>query len=163
MNDDTFAMVVANDVKNKATPDQRQYLRLPENWDRWKEALEALLESLDSQTKELTRKLGSLKEAYGDDEDLSLYSTSKTEFDSRIKRVERFRFYVEQKLNEVNRMILMEDEEVDEDLQPYFFLRKAIEAHKGMMVEFDFEPTPIDKALWAALEGRWDFDKVEIQ
>ena len=34
MNDDTFARVVAEDVKNRATQPQKEYLKLPENWSR---------------------------------------------------------------------------------------------------------------------------------
>ena len=35
MNDDAFARLVAQDVKNKVDPGQRAYLRLPENTQRW--------------------------------------------------------------------------------------------------------------------------------
>ena len=36
-----------------------------------------------------------------------------------------------------------------------------IKEHKLLMEEYRFDPTPIDVALWAALEGKWNFNEVE--
>ena len=49
MNDDAFARLVAEDVKNKSTPQQQAYLNLPENWIRWQKALALLSENLVKQ------------------------------------------------------------------------------------------------------------------
>ena len=39
MNDESFARLVADDVKNKSTEAQKKYLQLPENIKRWRRAL----------------------------------------------------------------------------------------------------------------------------
>jgi hypothetical protein len=49
MNDDAFARLVAEEIKNQVTTEQRDYLNLPENWARWKRAVEALADNLESQ------------------------------------------------------------------------------------------------------------------
>ncbi len=49
MNDEVFAQLVAEDVKNKVTDSQRDYLMLPHNRERWKRALLVLSENLDNQ------------------------------------------------------------------------------------------------------------------
>jgi len=57
-------------------------------------------------------------------------------------------------------MIAVGGEAIDERLHVVDFLRRAIEQHKAMMISYDLEPTPIDGALWAALDGRWEFDNL---
>ena len=49
MNDENFAQLVSEDVKNKVSESQRDYLMLPQNRERWKRALLALSENLDNQ------------------------------------------------------------------------------------------------------------------
>jgi predicted transcriptional regulator len=39
-------------------------------------------------------------------------------------------------------------------------LQKAIKRHKELMYEFDLEDTVIDRALWSALEGKWEFESI---
>jgi hypothetical protein len=41
-------------------------------------------------------------------------------------------------------------------------LRNGIITHKKMLLEFDMEPTEIDKALWALLEGKWLFESITV-
>ena len=53
MPDDQFARLVADDVKNKVTDEQKMYLRLPDNRDRWMVNILALLNNLDQQVKEI--------------------------------------------------------------------------------------------------------------
>jgi hypothetical protein len=31
-----------------------------------------------------------------------------------------------------------------------------------MLRDFDLEETSIDRALWATLEGGWDFDEIDV-
>ena len=48
MNDDSFARLVAEEIKNKVSDQQREYLKLPENWGRWQRAVSILLKNLDN-------------------------------------------------------------------------------------------------------------------
>ena len=49
LTDDAFAQLVAEEVKNKLSPGQRQVLLESVNWDRWKRALNALSDNLLTQ------------------------------------------------------------------------------------------------------------------
>ena len=40
------------------------------------------------------------------------------------------------------------------------FLRKAISTHRNMLREYDLEDTSIDRALWATLDNKWEFESV---
>jgi hypothetical protein len=53
MNDDAFARLVAEDVKNKTSRDQKTYLSLPENWGRWQKALKLLINNLNEQREQI--------------------------------------------------------------------------------------------------------------
>lgn len=160
MNDDTFARVVAEDVKNRATEAQREYLMLPENWSKWQRALKTLENNLNDQVIAIqhseTHQIKTLQ-ALGDDGRI-LITEATLEFENRRKKIERFKFHVTTRIDEVSRIIGMGTTAIDERLKTVDFLRKAIEQHKVMMTSYDLEPTPIDKALWVALEGRWEFD-----
>jgi hypothetical protein len=39
---------------------------------------------------------------------------------------------------------------------------KAIREHKYLMEQNDMEVTPADQALWATLDGRWEFDEITM-
>jgi hypothetical protein len=66
MNDDTFARLVAEEVKNRVTASQTDYLRLPENWDRWKRALIVLNGNLDAQLEALAKNHSEDEDRYKD-------------------------------------------------------------------------------------------------
>ena len=53
MLDETFARLVAEEVKNRVTQEQKDYLRLPENWTKWQHALVALCDNLHNQLSQL--------------------------------------------------------------------------------------------------------------
>lgn len=160
MNDDTFARVVAEDVKNRANGTQRDYLMLPENWSKWQRSLKTLEANLADQLVNIQdhemNQISTYK-ALGKD-GIKLVAEAAAEFESRRKKIERFKFHVTNRLDEVARMIAMGTDAVDERLKTVDFLRRAIEQHRTMMTSYDLEPTPIDVALWATLEGRWEFD-----
>jgi hypothetical protein len=40
------------------------------------------------------------------------------------------------------------------------FYRRAILKHRDMLIEYDMEDTAIDRALWATLDNKWEFDRV---
>jgi hypothetical protein len=42
------------------------------------------------------------------------------------------------------------------------FLRKAIKRHRELLAEYDLESTSIDEALWLALDGKWEFDNIDL-
>ena len=53
LNDDAFARMVAEEVKNKLSPLHKKQLMDKENWDRWKDALLFLSENLKEQIDEI--------------------------------------------------------------------------------------------------------------
>lgn len=162
MNDEAFARLVAEEVKNRVAAEQRDYLLLPENWTRWQRALLALIDNLDRQEVDLDDREKREAERYrtlGDD-GLKFLAEAMAENENRRKKIVRFRFHVETRLDEVTRMIALGSSEVDDRLKVVEFLRLAIERHKEMMQTRNYEPTPIDEALWLALDGKWAFDEI---
>jgi hypothetical protein len=60
-------------------------------------------------------------------------------------------------------MIALGVDSSDEDISAHAFLRKAIEKHRELLEEFDLESTPIDIALWDALDGKWSFELIDLE
>lgn len=162
MNDDAFARLIAEEVKNRVSTSQRDYLRLPENWDRWQRALVALDRNLDNQLDRLLSDENADRDRYGalGQDGVKLLSEALSDYNGRRTKIERFKFHVGKRLDEVTRMIAIGSDGSDSELTAYSFLRKAVERHRQMLEEFDLESTPIDQALWDALEGRWSFDLI---
>lgn len=165
MDDDAFARLVAEEVKNKVTSEQTEYLSLPENRDRWERALVALVENLDGQLADLQDREDrerSRYEALGKD-GLKLIAEMLADVENRRKKILRFRHHVERRLEAVQRLAAGSSEEVAERARLVEFLRKAIEEHRAMMARANLEPTPIDRALWGALDGRWEFGEINLE
>lgn len=165
MNNDSFARLVAEEVKNKAQPEQCDYLRLPENWDRWRQALLALLNNLDSQLHRLSaseNKDRTLYSALGES-GANLLDEAMSDYESRRKKIERFKFHVDARLDEVSRMIALGEDEIDDKFKSIEFLRRAIYRHKELMVKMEMEPSAIDNALWATLDGKWLFEDIDLE
>lgn len=162
MNDDTFARLVAEEVKNKATRDQKAYLMLPENWARWQKALKILSQNLERQLTQISESEQEATAKYRDlgDEGIKIITEMNASFSERRKKIERFAYYVEQKYDEVTRMILLGTEQVDERVGMIEFYRKAIQRHRELMDEYEMDPTVIDTALWSSLDGKWEFDEI---
>lgn len=162
MHDEVFSRLVAEEVKNKVSREQADYLRLPENWTRWQRSLTSLIDNLNSQLDGILDQQDEATDRYRalGDEGLRLLAESMSEFEARQKKIVRFRFHVEARLDEVTRMIALGSDAVDERLKAVEFLRKAIEQHRKMALAEEIEPTPYDEALWAALEGKWEFDDI---
>ena len=162
MNDDAFARLVAEEIKNNASEQQRDYLRLPENWSRWHRAIKVLSDNLEQQLRSIHERnqdeIARYKEL-GED-GIKLIAEATAEFDNRRKKIERFRFHVTSRLDEVSRMIALGTDAVEERLKTVEFLRKAIENHRSLMLHYDMEATPIDFALWSALDGKWEFEDI---
>jgi hypothetical protein len=162
MTDDAFANLVAEEVKGKVSDSQRDYLNLPENWDRWHKALIRLSQNLQNQLENIAEREESEKtryEAMGAD-GIRLLTEFLGDMEMRRKRITRFKFFVDQRLDEVSRMLELGGDEVSEREGLVEFLRAAIERHRNLLIDNDMEATPVDQALWAALEGRWEFDAI---
>jgi hypothetical protein len=161
MNDEAFARLIAEEVKNKATEAQKKYLALPENRDRWKRGLTALASNLDRQIEQINAYEKSRLEEYEHlgDEGIALIAETSANFNARRAKIERFNFFVSQKLDEVIRLAAsFASGEETEDLSGFY--RRAIQKWWSLMDEYELEPTPIDEALYAVLDGKWEFDSV---
>ena len=157
MNDEIFSRLVAEEVKNRVSESQRLYLELPENQLRWKRALLALMRNLQLQ-------IGSL--ANDKELDITRYSDFGTDgekllveavasYDLRIGKIERFKMFVEKRLDYV--VSLSETKDSSERIR---FLESAINKHRELYGEFEIEADDVDFALWGALDGQWMFDEV---
>lgn len=170
LTDDNFARLVAEDVKNRVSVEQADYLRLPENINRWKRSLQLLLVNLDNQLDDLATKEELEVRRYeglgGDG--VNLLAEVQTVIEQRRRKVVRFRFHVEKRLDEVIRLSNAASKDETKQLANYNLLRSAIEKHKEYLLDEDFFVTLsdadqdlIDEALWASLDGVWAFDEVE--
>jgi len=162
MDDQTFAKMVAEEVKNKLSPSQRRVLLERGNWERWRQNLVALIENLDSQmvkTEKARQDDTERYQSFGND-GLALLESANSSYDSRIKKISRFRFHVERRLNEVATMIDTGEMLENSGWSNAEFLRRGIAKHKSLMREYEFEETVLDRALWSLLEDRWEFDDI---
>jgi hypothetical protein len=159
MNDDTFARIVAEDVKNKATISQQEYLSMAHNRDRWKRALTALIDNLNDQIEDINDDEAADIERYEKlgKSGIGLLSSATATYEERRHKIERFRFHVENKLDQVCAM-----SDTEEFLSRADLFEKAIRQHRLLMEECDMEVTPADEALWATLDGKWEFDDVKM-
>lgn len=163
MNDDVFARLVAEEVKNKVSKSQRLALMEKPNWDRWRRALIALVQSLQGQLDSLEADEETDRERY---EKLGvdgqrLLTMAIAEYASRRSKIERFKFHVERRLDEVEQMISTGKPIENDPLKSAILYENAIKKHKDMIEQYNIEPTPIDQALWDALDGHWTFNKVK--
>jgi len=164
LSDDAFARLVADDVKNRVSPSQADYLRMSENWDRWKRTLKYLLANLDSQLEELANQELSEVARYkslGQD-GVRLVTEVQADIEQRRRKIVRFRFYVETRLDEANRLISSSSGNELEKIKVFELLQSAIKKHRDLIMDNDFEFTEIDEALWAALDGVWSFDSIDV-
>ncbi len=164
LSDDEFARLVAEDVKNKSSVEQRNYLKSPGVRDRWRRALYLLIDNLNSQVEQIDKQEKEDKKRYSDlgKAGETLLFEAMQHYDGRRKKIERFRFYVEQRITEVDRLVAMGDKEGESvELSTIAFLQKAIATHRELVNGAAFEPTVADIALWKTLEGKWMFDDIK--
>lgn len=162
IDDQTFAKMVAEEVKNKLSPNQRRTLLEKSNWERWRQNLVALLDNLDSQIKATEQsRIADIEryETFGN-EGLALIEQANSSYDSRTKKISRFRFHVERRLNEVASMIETGEVSESSGWENVEFLKRGIAKHRALLREYDLEETVIDRALWSLLDERWDFDDI---
>jgi len=164
IDDYRFAKMVADDVKNQISREQREFLLEKENWLRWKEALLSLLENLGEQIEDIDLDEEADKQRFEDlgREGKVLMAEASRVYAERKKKISRFKFYVDKKLDQVVKMIdtgtRMESPSAPSEADT---LRRAIIKHRAMLREYDLEDTAIDRALWATLENKWLFDSID--
>jgi hypothetical protein len=161
ISDDAFAYFVAEEVKNKLSPAQRNTLLQRENWDRWQRALVALTENLKDQIQQIAGAEAEDERRFEGIGSKRMQKEIRGAYADRRLRVERFLFHVNKRLDEVTKMI---ETGVAPEANPWEvidFFKRAIFEHRKLMDEHDLEPTPIDEALWAALSDKWLFDKID--
>lgn len=164
MNDDAFARLVAEEVKNRVSRAQKEFLHMPDNWTRWQRALVSLCENLQNQVTNLKSDQESDRRKYAGlgPDGVRLLAEAMSDYENRQSKIERFKFHVEKRLDEVTRMIAMGVEQADTNIALAAFLRKAISTHRDMLHNLDIEPTSIDEALWSSLDGNWTFDHINL-
>lgn len=160
--DDSFAWMVAEEVKNKLSPRERQILLQPENWHKWQRCLITLVENLDDQIDRISEDAEADALRFAGLGSKRLQAEAESAYRQRKQKIERFKFYVNKRLDQVTSMIESGNAPEMSGTQEVEFLRRAITAHRKMLVDNDMEDTPIDRALWAALDGHWEFDNVDL-
>lgn len=162
INDDEFARMVAEEVKNKLSPIHKEILLDKENWIRWREALVALSDNLQNQIDNIEADAESDKERFSSmgRDGSGLSRDANRYYDAKATRVRRFKFHVDKRLDEVSVMIETGSEIKTDGWDKVEFLRRAIAQHRTLMREFDLEDTALDRALWSTLNDEWLFDSV---
>ena len=163
MNDDAFARLVAEEVKNKVSRSQRLVLMEKENWDKWRRALVALTGTLQAQLDNLADDEESDRERYAElgADGQRLLAMAMSDYNMRRSKIERFKFHVERRLDEVEQMISTGQPPDSDPLKNAILYENAIKKHRELIETYDIEPTPIDLALWDSLEGQWSFNKIK--
>ena len=162
ISDDSFAWMVAEEVKNKLSPRERQILLQPENWSKWQRCLLALVDNLDTQIERIEDDADADARRFASIGSRRLQTEAENAYRQRKNKIERFKFYVNKRLDQVTSMIENGTTPEMSGAQEAEFLRRAIYQHRKMLMENDMEDTPIDRALWAALDGQWQFDNVDL-
>jgi hypothetical protein len=163
INDDAFAEMVAEEVKNKLHSSEKKILLQEENWDRWKQCLLALVDNLEEQIYNIENDAAHDKiryEAMGAD-GRRLAKEAAQAYNGRKSKIGRFLFHVNKRLDQVNGMmetgkVIESDGWTEAEL-----LKKAIIRHRSMLRDYDLEETAIDRALWSTLDGSWKFDEID--
>lgn len=162
ISDDAFAHMVAQEVKNKASDEHRQFLCQPENLDRWMRALNALLDNLNRQIESATQDMFADEARYADlgEDGVRLGAEAKMYYEGKIGKAERFKFYVAKRVSDVATMMSLQKATGIDQEKLYGLCRDAIEAHRMYLLRYDIETTPADEALYKALEGVWAFERL---
>jgi hypothetical protein len=161
--DDVFARMVAEEVKNRLSPNQKIILMEPENWGRWKTALTYLVENLEEQIDNIKADAINDAERYQKmgHHGKKLLVESEKAYKLKITKVERFLFHVQRRLDDVVSMIETGEVAKSDGWQEVSFLKRAITKHRAMLRDYDLEETAIDRSLWDALDNRWTFDDID--
>ena len=161
-NDDAFARMVAEEVKNKLSPLHKKELMKQENWEKWKDALLALSDNLQRQIDDIEADSESDLARYGS---LGRAGTKLTReagsyYETKATRIKRFKFHVDRRLDEVAIMISTGQEMQNDGWEQVEFFKRAIAKHRAMLRDFDLEDTAIDRSLWDTLDNKWTFEDI---
>lgn len=165
LNDDAFARLVSEDVKNRISSKQKQILLNPKNWERWKTSLILLSENLEEQLFNVDSDAESDASRYEQMGETTLAEEAKLAYQNKKNKISRFKFHVDRRLDEVVLLIEKNEKPKNYDTAPdplIDFYRKAITTHRFLIYEYDLEETSIDRALWSALDGKWEFSNITI-
>lgn len=146
-----FEIIVSEDIKNKASQQDKDFLRLPENHLEWKQCLINIIQTVSEKIESLDADIESLRSAYSD---FSIDPAAG--LDDQREKSKRFRFYAEKRLAEVDRLISL-GKDSDPSLSLATFLRDAIIAHRKWNSEHGLINSKGDDYLYAALDGEWKF------
>ena len=148
--EEEFALMVSEDIKNKADQMTKDLLRSPENRERWKKTLINIIKNVETRLEGLNKEAIVLRSTYPDFESDPAASIAKV-----IEKSERFKFHAEKKLAEVDRMLFLENDDPDSKLSS--FLKDAILMHKKLKLQYKRPVDPADIGLWDAIDGKWTF------
>tara|TARA_A100001201_G_scaffold119384_1_gene102929 strand:- start:749 stop:1204 length:456 start_codon:yes stop_codon:yes gene_type:complete len=148
--EEEFALMVSEDIKNKADQMTKDLLRSPENRERWKKTLINIIKNVETRLEGLNKEAIVLRSTYPDFEADPAASIAKV-----IEKSERFKFHAEKKLAEVDRMLFLENDDPDSKLSS--FLKDAILMHKKLKLQYKRPVDPADIGLWDAVDGKWTF------
>lgn len=162
VSDDSFAWMVAEEVKNRLSPRERQVLLQPENWKKWQRCLIALVDNLDDQIDRIEEDAEADARRFAGIGSRRLQTEAENTYRQRKSKIERFKFHVNKRLDQVTTMIENGQPPEMPGSQEAAFLKRAIQAHRDMLVKYDLEDTSIDRALWSALDGKWEFDNLDL-
>ena len=164
LNDDAFMRLVAEDVKNRTTDEQRSYLRMEESRTRWQRALQALIVNLDEQFADLEarERIETARLTRLGKDGMVLLVEFQTDMEERRRKINRFKFHVETRLDEAERLSAITSDDSTERSRMFEFLQRAITRHRELITENDYDYSNIDEALWAALDGHWRFDDLDL-
>lgn len=167
LNDDAFARLVSEDVKNKISSSQKKILLDPNNWERWKDALLMLSENLDGQLSDIEQDALADKQRYASMGESVLEQEAAIYYQNKKNKISRFKFHVNRRIDEVISLIEQNEKPKDYSESPnelsVGFYKKAIQAHKSLIYEYNLEETSIDRALWSTLDGKWEFSKIDAE
>ena len=156
MNDEAFAQLIAEDVKNKISDSQKDYLMLPQNRERWKRGLMALAENLSNQIDNINYDKQRDIQRYielGDD-GVVLLAEAASAYEVKINNITRFNFHVNKRLDFVSS--LGEDKSAISRVQ---ILESAIATY---LQERGDDADDLDEALETALlQNKFVFDELE--
>lgn len=160
MDDETFARIVADNVKNRSTSAQNSFLEAIENSDRWQAALGSLIKNIDEQIQEISMDAQADMDRYSSLGDTGnvLLSQTIAHYEVKKQKIERFRYYVIRKLADV---ASASRGQIGGTKQENFSLiARAVEKHRELGSLYKIEKTPLDIALYNSLNGVWSFDNI---
>lgn len=156
MNDEAFAQLIAEDVKNKISDSQKDYLMFPENRERWKRGLMALAENLNNQIDNINYDKQRDIQRYTElgDDGVVLLAEANSAYEIKINKITRFNFHVNKRLDFVSSL--------EEDISAISRVQILESAISTYLQERGDDADDLDEALETALlQNKFVFDELE--